>query len=47
MDLKEQNEKNEGLVHYLEDEKSRLQDKVEQMLTDGRFHAVPAEVPRC
>lgn len=37
MDLKEQNGKIEGLVNYLEDEKSRLQDKVEQMLADGRF----------
>lgn len=38
MDLKEQNEKHEGLVHYLEDEKSRLQDKVDRMLADGRLH---------
>lgn len=37
MDLKERNEKVEGLVNYLEDEKSRLQDKVELMLADGRF----------
>lgn len=42
MDLKEQNEKKEGLVNYLEDEKSRLQDKVEQMLTDGRLQPLVA-----
>lgn len=52
MDLKERNEKTEGLVNYLEDEKSRLQDKVEQMLADGKsthflWNAAPAEVPRC
>lgn len=51
MDLMERNEKTEGLVNYLEDEKSRLQDKVEQMMADGRFtpfwwNAVPAEAPR-
>lgn len=49
MDLKERNEKVEGLLNYLEDEKRRLQDKVELMLADGRFSlhqwiAVPAEV---
>lgn len=40
MDLSERNEKIEGLVNYLEDEKSRLQDKVELMLADGRFNCL-------
>lgn len=37
MDLKERNDKVEGLVSYLENEKSRLQDKVEQMMANGTF----------
>lgn len=36
MELKEQNEKMEGLVNFLEDEKTRLQDKVEKMMTTGK-----------
>lgn len=35
MELKEQNEKMEGLVNFLEDEKNRLQDKVEKMMAAG------------
>jgi len=35
-ELKQQNEKMEGLVNFLEDEKIRLQDKVEQMMAAGR-----------
>lgn len=36
MELKEQNQKMEGLVNFLEDEKNRLQDKVEKMMAAGQ-----------
>lgn len=36
MELKEQNQKMEGLVNFLEDEKVRLQDKVEKMMAAGQ-----------
>lgn len=35
MDLKGQNEKMEGLVNFLEEEKIRLQDKMEKMMAAG------------
>uniref|UniRef100_A0A4W6CK52 Centrosomal protein 135 n=1 Tax=Lates calcarifer TaxID=8187 RepID=A0A4W6CK52_LATCA len=35
VELKEQNEKMEGLVNFLEEEKIRLQDKVEKMMAAG------------
>ena len=35
MELKEQNEKMEGLVNFLEEEKIRLQDKMEKMMAVG------------
>lgn len=37
MELKEQSERLEGLVNYLEEEKIRLQDKIEKMMAAGRF----------
>jgi len=36
VDLKEQNEKVEGLVHFLEEEKLRLQEKVEKTMAAGK-----------
>lgn len=36
MELKEQNEKMEGLVNFLEEEKIRLQDKMEKMMASGK-----------
>lgn len=36
MELGEQNEKMEGLVNFLEDEKIRLQDKMEKMTAAGK-----------
>ena len=36
MELKEQNEKMEGLVNFLEEEKIRLQDKMERMMAAGK-----------
>ncbi len=36
MELKEQNEKMEGLVNFLEEEKIRLQDKMEKMMAAGK-----------
>lgn len=36
VELKEQNEKMEGLVNFLEDDKKRLQEKVEKMMAAGR-----------
>lgn len=36
MELKEQNEKMEGLVNFLEEEKVRLQDKIEKTMTAGK-----------
>lgn len=35
MEFKEQNEKMEGLVNFLEEEKIRLQDKIEKMMAAG------------
>lgn len=37
MELKEQSERLEGLVNYLEEEKICLQDKIEKMIAAGRF----------
>lgn len=36
VELKEQNEKMEGLVNFLEEEKIRLQDKIEKMMAAGK-----------
>lgn len=36
VELKEQNEKMEGLVNFLEQEKIRLQDKMEKMMAAGK-----------
>lgn len=36
MELKEQNEKMEGLVNFLEEEKIRLQEKMEKMMAAGK-----------
>lgn len=36
MELKEQNVKMEGLVNFLEKEKSRLQDKMEKLMAAGK-----------
>lgn len=36
MEFKEQNEKMEGLVNFLEEEKIRLQDKIEKMMAAGK-----------
>lgn len=36
MELKGQNEKMEGLVNFLEDEKIRLQEKMEKMMAAGK-----------
>lgn len=36
VELKEQNEKMEGLVNFLEEEKIRLQDKMEKMMAAGK-----------
>lgn len=36
VELKEQNEKMEGLVNFLEEEKIRLQEKMEKMMAAGK-----------
>lgn len=36
MELKQQNEKMEALVNFLEDDKARLQKKVETLMAAGR-----------
>lgn len=36
VELKEQNEKMEGLVNFLEEEKLRLQEKIEKMMASGK-----------
>ncbi|KAM4548689.1 centrosomal protein of 135 kDa isoform 2-T2 [Odontesthes bonariensis] len=45
-ELKQQNEKMEGLVNFLEDEKIRLQDKVEQMLAADKDLVLELETMR-
>lgn len=37
LDLQEQNDKMEGLIHFLEVDKKRLQDKVEAMTQAGEM----------
>ncbi|XP_037530312.1 centrosomal protein of 135 kDa [Nematolebias whitei] len=46
VELKEQNEKVEGLVNFLEDEKTRLQDKVEKMMTTDKDLVMELETMR-
>uniref|UniRef100_A0A3Q0SYU5 Centrosomal protein 135 n=1 Tax=Amphilophus citrinellus TaxID=61819 RepID=A0A3Q0SYU5_AMPCI len=46
VDLKEQNEKMEGLVNFLEDEKTRLQDKVEKMAAADKDLVLELEAMR-
>lgn len=46
VDLKEQNEKMEGLVNFLEDEKTRLQDKVEKMAAADKDLVLQLEAMR-
>lgn len=41
MELKEQNEKMEGLVNFLEEEKIRLQSKMEKMMAAGKKPFAP------
>lgn len=36
-EMQKQNEKMEGLIHFLEQEKKRLQDKVERMTLTGEL----------
>ncbi|XP_072246045.1 centrosomal protein of 135 kDa [Leuresthes tenuis] len=45
-ELKQQNEKMEGLVNFLEDEKIRLQDKVEQMMAADKDLVLELETMR-
>uniref|UniRef100_A0A673GJ44 Centrosomal protein 135 n=1 Tax=Sinocyclocheilus rhinocerous TaxID=307959 RepID=A0A673GJ44_9TELE len=40
LDLQEQNDKMEGLIHFLEEDKKRLQDKVEAMTQAGEIDGV-------
>lgn len=37
LDLQDQNDKMEGLIHFLEEDKKRLQDKIEAMMQDGEI----------
>uniref|UniRef100_A0A3P8PZK1 Centrosomal protein 135 n=1 Tax=Astatotilapia calliptera TaxID=8154 RepID=A0A3P8PZK1_ASTCA len=46
VELKEQNEKMEGLVNFLEDEKNRLQDKVEKMMAADKELVLELEAMR-
>ncbi|XP_028301260.1 centrosomal protein of 135 kDa-like [Gouania willdenowi] len=46
VELKGQNEKLEGLVNFLEDEKTRLQDKVEKMMVSDRELVLELEAMR-
>lgn len=46
MELKEQNEKMEGLVNFLEDEKNRLQAKVEKMMAADKELVLELEAMR-
>uniref|UniRef100_A0A8C2ZSB9 Centrosomal protein 135 n=1 Tax=Cyclopterus lumpus TaxID=8103 RepID=A0A8C2ZSB9_CYCLU len=46
VDLKEQNEKMEGLVHFLEEEKLRLQDKVEKTMAADKELVLELEAMR-
>ncbi|KAM4738801.1 centrosomal protein of 135 kDa isoform 1-T1 [Anableps anableps] len=46
VELKEQNEKMEGLVNFLEDEKTRLQDKVEKMMAADKQLVLELEAMR-
>ncbi|XP_038136646.1 centrosomal protein of 135 kDa isoform X1 [Cyprinodon tularosa] len=46
MELKEQNMKMEGLVNFLEDEKTRLQDKVEKMMAADKELVLELEAMR-
>ncbi|MEQ2219317.1 hypothetical protein XENOCAPTIV_015962, partial [Xenoophorus captivus] len=46
VELKEQNEKMEGLVNFLEDEKTRLQDKVEKMMAADKELVLELEAMR-
>uniref|UniRef100_A0A3Q3EZ06 Centrosomal protein 135 n=1 Tax=Kryptolebias marmoratus TaxID=37003 RepID=A0A3Q3EZ06_KRYMA len=46
VELKEQNEKLEGLVNFLEDEKIRLQDKVEKMMAADKELVMELETMR-
>lgn len=43
-ELKEQNEKMEGLVNFLEEEKIRLQDKLEKTMAAGKYQFDVPEV---
>uniref|UniRef100_A0A665V9N8 Centrosomal protein 135 n=1 Tax=Echeneis naucrates TaxID=173247 RepID=A0A665V9N8_ECHNA len=46
VDLKEQNEKMEGLVNFLEEEKIRLQDKIEKMMAADKDLVLELETMR-
>uniref|UniRef100_UPI003AAA4C84 centrosomal protein of 135 kDa n=1 Tax=Centroberyx gerrardi TaxID=166262 RepID=UPI003AAA4C84 len=46
VELKEQNEKMEGLVNFLEEEKSRLQDKMEKMIATDKVLVLELETMR-